>query len=132
MTLVVKLGSDIDGDAVLDDIAALTAQGTRVVLVHGGGAEADRLNGQLGRTVEHLRSADGTSARRTDAAALDALTMALLGRVKPALLSGLRRRGIAATGLSGAGGGGPRPPPPPRRRGGEAPRPRARGRRPPP
>ncbi|MFC8586086.1 acetylglutamate kinase [Streptomyces sp. NPDC057217] len=105
MTLVVKLGSDIDGDAVLDDIAALTAQGTRVVLVHGGGAEADRLNGQLGRTVEHLRSADGTSARRTDAAALDALTMALLGRVKPALLSGLRRRGIAATGLSGADGG---------------------------
>ncbi|MFD7326299.1 acetylglutamate kinase [Streptomyces sp. NPDC059875] len=105
MTLVVKLGSDIDRDAVLDDIAALTAQGTRVVLVHGGGAEADRLSGQLGRTVEHLRSADGTSARRTDAAALDALTMALLGRVKPALLSGLRRRGIAATGLSGADGG---------------------------
>ncbi|MEU3947669.1 acetylglutamate kinase [Streptomyces sp. NPDC029526] len=105
MTLVVKLGSGTDRDAVLDDIAALTAQGTRVVLVHGGGAEADRLSGQLGRTVEHLRSADGTSARRTDPAALDTLTMALLGRVKPALLSGLRRRGIAATGLSGADGG---------------------------
>ncbi|MEU3398216.1 [LysW]-aminoadipate kinase [Streptomyces filamentosus] len=105
MTIVVKLGSGLDGDAVLDDIAALAREGTRVVLVHGGGAEADRLSDQLGRTVEHLRSADGTSARRTDAAALDALTMALLGRVKPALLSGLRRRGVTAAGLSGADGG---------------------------
>ncbi|MFD8478583.1 [LysW]-aminoadipate kinase [Kitasatospora sp. NPDC059673] len=103
--LVVKLGGGLPADPLLDEIAELTAAATPVVVVHGGGGEADRLAGQLGRPVRTLLSPDGTRSRRTDEDALDVLAMALLGRVKPALVQGLRSRGVLAAGLSGADGG---------------------------
>ncbi|WP_340384801.1 [LysW]-aminoadipate kinase [Streptomyces sp. SS7] len=102
--LVVKLGGGMDPGPALDDLAALAARGQGLVVVHGGGAEADRLSGQLGLPVRTVTSPDGTRGRRTDDAALDVLAMALLGRVKPALIHGLRTRGIPAAGLCGADG----------------------------
>ncbi|MFF8725816.1 [LysW]-aminoadipate kinase [Streptomyces sp. NPDC015171] len=103
--LVVKLGGGMDPGPALDDLAALAAHGRGLVVVHGGGAEADRLSAQLGLPVRTVTSPDGTRGRRTDDAALDVLAMALLGRVKPALVHGLRARGVAAAGVSGADGG---------------------------
>jgi acetylglutamate/LysW-gamma-L-alpha-aminoadipate kinase len=103
--LVVKIGGSARPDRVLDNVATLRAAGTRVVLVHGGGPAADRLAAQLGVSTQVVQSPDGTRSRRTDAAALDAVTMALLGRVKPALVGALRGRGVTAVGLSGADGG---------------------------
>ena len=103
--VTVKLGGAVDVEACLDDVAAHAAAGRSVVLVHGGGAEADRLAGELGRPPRHATSASGVRSRVTDAAALDILSMALAGRVKPRLVAGLARRGVRAAGLTGADGG---------------------------
>jgi acetylglutamate/LysW-gamma-L-alpha-aminoadipate kinase len=85
-------------------VAELAAAGLPTVLVHGGGAAADELADQLGVQREVIRSPDGTHSRRTDEAMLEVITMALLGQVKPELVSGLRARGARAVGLSGADG----------------------------
>ncbi|MBB2910418.1 acetylglutamate/LysW-gamma-L-alpha-aminoadipate kinase [Streptosporangium becharense] len=102
--LVVKVGGRAEAGPVLDDVARLHRRDRPVVLVHGGGAQTDELAGRLGQRVAHIHAPDGTRSRRTDAAALRTLTMALLGQVKPALVDGLRRRGVPAAGLSGADG----------------------------
>jgi acetylglutamate/LysW-gamma-L-alpha-aminoadipate kinase len=101
--LVVKLGGRVGPGAVLDEIARL--DGRPVVLVHGGGPQTDALSARLGAPVVHVRAPDGTRSRRTDAAALETLAMALLGQVKPVLVDGLRRRGVRAVGLSGGDAG---------------------------
>jgi [amino group carrier protein]-L-2-aminoadipate 6-kinase len=102
--IVVKIGGGSDPAAVLDEVAELAAAGLPTVLVHGGGAAADELADQLGVQREVIRSPDGTHSRRTDEAMLEVITMALLGQVKPELVSGLRARGARAVGLSGADG----------------------------
>jgi acetylglutamate/LysW-gamma-L-alpha-aminoadipate kinase len=86
------------------DVRELVDQGCGVVVVHGGGAEADRLANELGRPTRYLTSTNGRRSRYTDAAALDALTLAMLGRVKPALVAGLQNAGVRAVGLSGIDG----------------------------
>lgn len=98
-----SLGSDLSGACA--DLAALVAEGCRVVVVHGGGAEADRVSAELGRRTRYLTSTGGRRSRYTDAPALDSLALGLLGRVKPALVLGLRERGIRAVGLCGVDGG---------------------------
>lgn len=103
--IVVKIGGGADPEAVLDEVAELAAAGRPAVLVHGGGAAADELADQLGVEREVIRSPDGTHSRRTDQPMLEVITMALLGQVKPELVSGLRARGARAVGLSGADGG---------------------------
>ncbi|WP_245654351.1 [LysW]-aminoadipate kinase [Streptomyces violens] len=102
--IVVKIGGGADPEQVLDEVAELAAAGRPAVLVHGGGDPADELAGQLGVAHRVIKSPDGTHSRRTDEAMLDVLTLALLGRVKPRLVSGLRARGARAVGLSGADG----------------------------
>jgi [amino group carrier protein]-L-2-aminoadipate/L-glutamate 6-kinase len=87
------------------DIAELVAHGCTAVVVHGGGAEADRIAHQLGRPPRYLTSPGGRRSRYTDAAALDALTLGMLGRVKPALVAELIRLGVPAVGLSGIDAG---------------------------
>lgn len=90
-------------EACLDDVAA-HAGAARVLVVHGGGAEVDRLARELGLPPRHATSASGVRSRLTDAPALDVLTMALAGRVKPRLVAGLQRRGVPAAGLTGMDG----------------------------
>ncbi|MFJ7241839.1 acetylglutamate kinase [Streptomyces olivaceus] len=102
--IVVKIGGGSDPEPVLDEVAELAVAGRPTVLVHGGGAVADRLSEQLGVERQVIRSPDGTHSRRTDQAMLDVITLALLGRVKPQLVCGLRARGARAVGLSGADG----------------------------
>lgn len=105
--LVVKVGGSLGAETAgaCADIRELVGQGCEVVVVHGGGAEADRLATELGRPPRHLTARDGRRSRYTDAAALDALTMAVLGRVQPALVNALNGLGVRAVGLSGADGG---------------------------
>lgn len=85
-----------------DDLRTLVAQGAEVVVVHGGGAAADQVTVELGRQKRYLTARDGRRSRYTDAAALDALTLGILGRVKPAIVTAL---GDRAVGLSGVDGG---------------------------
>jgi acetylglutamate/LysW-gamma-L-alpha-aminoadipate kinase len=104
---VVKVGGALDGDMsrACADIAALVAAGTPVVVVHGGGAEADRLGTQLGVEKRYLTGSGGRRSRYTDPAQLDVLTLGMLGRVKPPLVEALLGLGVRAVGLSGIDGG---------------------------
>ncbi|WP_327178453.1 [LysW]-aminoadipate kinase [Streptomyces sp. NBC_01335] len=104
--IVVKLGGSLQeriGDAGAD-IARLSAAGHHVVVVHGGGAEADRLAAELGRPTRRMTAPGGRQSRYTDGPALDVLAMAMLGRVKPTLLAALSGSGLWPVGLSGLDG----------------------------
>jgi acetylglutamate/LysW-gamma-L-alpha-aminoadipate kinase len=101
---VVKLGgaAGLDPVGICRDIAALLDRpGQRVVVLHGGSAEVDRLATRLGVPQRRLRTPSGTSSRYTDPATLEVLTMALAGLVKPRLLAEFARLGVSTIGLTG-------------------------------
>ncbi|MGW2425927.1 [LysW]-aminoadipate kinase [Streptomyces sp. NPDC001709] len=103
---MIKIGGSLGAEmaSTCADIAGLAEQGSEVVVVHGGGAEADRLAADLGRPTRSMTAPSGRHSRYTDAPALDALAMAMLGRVKPALVTALTGAGLRAVGLSGIDG----------------------------
>ena len=102
MTLVVKVGGAAGNatDPVLRDLA----RRSDYVLVHGGSAEVDRLGTALGRPSEYYTSPTGVVSRRSDAAHLEVVVLALAGRVQTDLVAGLERHGVSAVGLSGVDG----------------------------
>ncbi|WP_327044206.1 [LysW]-aminoadipate kinase [Microbispora sp. NBC_01189] len=104
---MIKVGGSLGADMsrACADIRALVDRGDSVVVVHGGGAEADRLADELGRPTRYLTAPGGRRSRYTDAAALDVLVLGMLGRLKPPLVTELLRLGVRAVGLSGADGG---------------------------
>jgi acetylglutamate/LysW-gamma-L-alpha-aminoadipate kinase len=104
---VVKLGGSLDADitSACGDIRDLVGGGAEVVVVHGGGAAADRVGAELGRPPRYLTGRGGRRSRYTDAAALDVLRLGILGRVKPDLVVALTGLGVRAVGLSGVDGG---------------------------
>ncbi|MEU8197118.1 [LysW]-aminoadipate kinase [Microbispora amethystogenes] len=104
---MIKVGGSLGADMsrACADIRALVDRGDSVVVVHGGGAEADRLADELGRPKRYLTASGGRRSRYTDAAALDVLVLGMLGRLKPPLVTELLRLGVRAVGLSGADGG---------------------------
>jgi acetylglutamate kinase len=100
-TFVIKLGGSIlTGDEILDSVAMqcalLKVLGIRLVLVHGGGAQASELSRRLGFEPEIV-----AGRRVTDDAALEVVKMTFAGKVNVELLSALRRQGAMAVGLSG-------------------------------
>jgi [amino group carrier protein]-L-2-aminoadipate/L-glutamate 6-kinase len=102
MTVVVKIGGAPGkrSDRVLDEIA----RHPEYVLVHGGSAEVARLGTALGRPAEYYTSPSGVVSRRTSAAHLEVLVLALAGNVQTSLVAALGARGVRAVGLSGVDG----------------------------
>jgi len=103
---VIKVGGSlgIDYDAVCDDIATLVQQGERVVLVHGGSAETDRISTLLGHPPKTLTSASGVTSRRTDPETMDIFAMVYAGKMNTRIVERLQKRGVNAIGLSGLDG----------------------------
>ena len=103
--LVVKLGGDVLEGAALAttaaDLARVVATGERVVVVHGGGAQATALSERLG-----LKAVLVGGRRVTDAPTLDVMKMVVAGKLNVELSTALRAAGVAAVGLSGTSGGG--------------------------
>ena len=104
-TFVVKVGGALlaDGAAtreVLEQVDALRHLGIRVVLVHGGGAQASTLSRSLGSEPRFV-----AGRRVTDDAALAAAVLTLNGEANTALLAACRALGIPAVGLSGVDSG---------------------------
>ncbi len=99
MITVVKIGGSTLGqhDTSLDDIAALHAEGRRLVVVHGGGATISEWLEKHGVESRFVRG-----LRVTDAAALDVVVAVLAGLVNKRLVAELEARGARAIGLSGA------------------------------
>lgn len=105
--IVVKAGGapGVDGLAICRDIATLVRGGERVILVHGGSQAIAQLGERLGYTPRFLTSVAGVQSRYTDPAALEVLTMAIVGQVKPLLVAHLQQLGVPALGLTGIDGG---------------------------
>ncbi len=97
--IVVKIGGALLDDATarpafLDRLAAATAAGARVVVVHGGGAAVDRHLGRIGATTERI---DGI--RVTPHELMPEIAAILAGEVGTGLLSDLRRRSVPSIAL---------------------------------
>lgn len=104
--LVVKIGGTqgIDFSAICQDVAALVSQGRRLVLVHGGSAEASALGEALGCPPRFITSPSGFTSRYTDRPTLEIFAMAVNGKVNTLLVERLQALGVNALGLSGLDG----------------------------
>jgi [amino group carrier protein]-L-2-aminoadipate/L-glutamate 6-kinase len=104
---VVKLGGTegVDFSAICADAAELLSQGQKLVLVHGGSAEANALGEALGTPPKFITSPSGYTSRYTDRNTLEVFLMAVNGKVNSLLTEQLHGLGINALGLSGMDGG---------------------------
>jgi len=106
-TIVVKLGGTegVDFSAICRDASGLLAQGQRLVLVHGGSAEANALGEAVGYPPRFVTSPSGYTSRYTDRRTLEVFAMAVNGKVNTLLVEQLHMLGVNAFGLSGLDGG---------------------------
>jgi acetylglutamate kinase len=99
--LVVKLGGEIarssDLPPLAHDLVALQKAGHAIVIVHGGGPQVTELQRKLGQEPNIV-----AGRRVTDAAALEALKMAVAGAINVDLCAALLAAGGAPVGLHGA------------------------------
>jgi acetylglutamate/LysW-gamma-L-alpha-aminoadipate kinase len=104
--IVVKAGggTSLDVDAIVDDIVALTAAGTDMVLVHGGAKTTNAVAEALGHPAEFVTSETGHVSRRTDRRTLEIFEMVYCGQLNKMWVEKLQRRGVNAVGLSGLDG----------------------------
>ena len=85
---------------VMEDIVLLWLVGVKVVLVHGGGPEINRLMERLGKEPVFV---DGL--RVTDKETMDIVQMVLSGKINKTLVNLLEMQGGRAMGISGIDGG---------------------------
>lgn len=102
---VVKLGGAICEPGriltnVVDQLTLLYQLGIKLVVVHGGGAQADALSRRLGIEPQVF-----AGRRITDDAALEVVQMVFGGIVNTNLIAAFRKAGVPAVGLSGIDGG---------------------------
>lgn len=104
--IVVKLGGTegVDFEAACRDVVELLAAGRRLVLVHGGSAEANALGETLGYPPRFITSPSGFTSRYTDRRTLEIFAMAVNGKVNTLLVENLQALGVNALGLSGLDG----------------------------
>jgi acetylglutamate kinase len=103
-TFVVKLSGKVTEEpenmaSLAEELALMHQVGIRICVVHGGGKQLSELAEQLGieQTIINGR-------RVTDDATLDMAKMIFAGKINTDILAQLRRRGVAAVGLSGVDG----------------------------
>lgn len=104
--IVVKVGggTSLDIDAIVSDIVALRAQGTALVLVHGGAQTTNAVAEALGHPPQFVTSESGHVSRRTDRRTLEIFEMVYCGQLNKMWVEKLQRQGVNAVGLSGLDG----------------------------
>lgn len=104
--IVVKIGGSAgnDYDALCDDIAERWRVGERLILVHGGSDQTNRLGEALGHPPRFVTSPSGHTSRYTDRRTLEIFMMATAGLINKQLVERLHMRGVMALGLSGLDG----------------------------
>ena len=104
--IVVKVGGSagIDYDAVCADIAARWAAGEKLILVHGGSGETNRVAEALGHPPKFVTSPSGYTSRFTDRQTLEIFEMVYCGKMNKGIVERLQRLGVNAVGLSGLDG----------------------------
>jgi len=103
---IIKVGGSagIDYDAVCADIATLWKAGQRLVLVHGGSGETNRVAEALGHPPRFVTSPSGYTSRFTDRETLEIFEMVYCGKMNKGIVERLQRLGVNAVGLSGLDG----------------------------
>lgn len=104
--IVVKVGgaAGIDYDGLCQDAAALWKEGRRLIIVHGGSAETNRVAEALGHSPRFVTSPSGYTSRYTDRQTLEIFEMVYCGKVNKGIVERLQRLEVAAVGLSGIDG----------------------------
>jgi acetylglutamate/LysW-gamma-L-alpha-aminoadipate kinase len=104
--IVVKLGGTegVDFSAICADAAEILSLGRKLVLVHGGSAEANALGESLGAPPKMITSPSGYTSRYTDRKTLEIFLMAVNGKVNSLLTEQLQMLGVNAFGLCGLDG----------------------------
>jgi acetylglutamate kinase len=104
-TVVLKVGgNDLDDDAFMQGLVAavraLLDEGTRPVIVHGGGKAITDYQTRLGLSEQRIEG-----LRVTDDASLDLAEMVLSGLINKRIVRALVQDGIRAAGMSGVDDG---------------------------
>jgi acetylglutamate/LysW-gamma-L-alpha-aminoadipate kinase len=104
--IVLKLGGaeGLDFQSICEDVASLKFD-RKVVVVHGGSAEANALGKALGQPPRFVTSPSGYTSRYTDRPTLEIFAMAINGKLNTLLVEQLQGLGVNALGLSGLDGG---------------------------
>jgi acetylglutamate/LysW-gamma-L-alpha-aminoadipate kinase len=104
--IVVKLGGTegVDFSAICQDVCELLRRDQKLVLVHGGSAEANALGEGLGAPPRMITSPSGYTSRYTDRKTLEIFLMAVNGKVNSLLTEQLQKLGANAFGLCGLDG----------------------------
>ena len=104
--IIVKVGGSlgIDYGALCQDVAALHKAGEKLIVVHGGSAETNRIAEQLGHPPKFVTSPSGYSSRFTDRETLEIFEMVYCGKQNKGLVEQFQRLGVNAVGLSGLDG----------------------------
>lgn len=104
--IVVKIGGaeGMNYEAIAQDAARLLREGERLILVHGGSAETNRIAQALGHPPRFLTHPGGQVSRLTDRKTLEIFTMVYAGLINKRLVELLQREGVNAVGLSGLDG----------------------------
>jgi acetylglutamate/LysW-gamma-L-alpha-aminoadipate kinase len=104
--LVVKIGGAAGNnmDSVCEDLAALSREGQRAVLVHGGSEETNAVSERLGHPPKFVTSPSGFTSRFTDRETLEIFAMVTSGKINTLLVERLQALGVNAFGLSGVDG----------------------------
>jgi acetylglutamate kinase len=98
--VVIKLGGEVVASEELPQIAAdiaAIAKERAIVVVHGGGPQASKLQEKLGQTPKKI-----AGRRVTDADTLDVMKMVVAGKLNVDLCAALVRAGAKPVGLHGA------------------------------
>lgn len=85
---------------VIADVVLLSAIGIKVVLVHGGGPEINKMLEQVGKESTFING-----LRYTDKDTMDIVQMVLAGKTNKDLVGMLHRQGAKAIGICGMDGG---------------------------
>ncbi|ELZ95239.1 acetylglutamate/acetylaminoadipate kinase [Haloferax mucosum ATCC BAA-1512] len=105
--VVVKIGGAkaVEPEGAVNDVAHLVANGTDVVVVHGGSTAVDETLEALGEEPTYVESPAGVSGRFTDERTMEVFSMVMPGKLNTDLTALFREAGVDALGLSGVDGG---------------------------
>jgi [amino group carrier protein]-L-2-aminoadipate 6-kinase len=104
--IIVKVGGSegIDYDLLCEDVAELWREGRKLILVHGGSSETNRIAEALGHPPRFVTSPSGFTSRFTDRETLAIFEMVYCGKINKSLVERLQKLQVNAVGLSGIDG----------------------------
>ncbi len=104
--IVIKAGGngELNMEGIYRGVASLVQEGEKVVWVHGGSSETDRISRELGHPPQYVTSPSGHTSRYTDRETWEIFSMVVAGRINKLVVERLQQLGVNAVGLSGLDG----------------------------